>query len=169
MNEVIPSYLKEYANDLTLRRIEINRRRYSGTHKQRKGTKQSVLLGEVSREYSTEYIGILGELLIRHYFEVTPEVSRYTVSTLIKQTKSVTDDPDIIVESTKIKYGLSVKTCEKTFKANKKAMDKEESDIVLFILFTSPDEYLFADFTPDEVRLWDVRHAYSPYYEMKPL
>ena len=169
MNEVIPSYLKEYANDLTLRRIEINRRRYSGTHKQRKGTKQSVLLGEVSREYYTEYIGILGELLIRHYFEVTPEVSRYTVSTLIKQTKSVTDDPDIIVESTKIKYGLSVKTCEKTFKANKKAMDKEESDIVLFILFTSPDEYLFADFTPDEVRLWDVRHAYSPYYEMKPL
>ena len=142
MNEVIPSYLKEYANDLTLRRIEINRRRYSGTHKQRKGTKQSVLLGEVSREYYTEYIGILGELLIRHYFEVTPEVSRYTVSTLIKQTKSVTDDPDIIVESTKIKYGLSVKTCEKTFKANKKAMDKEESDIVLFILFTSPDEYL---------------------------
>jgi hypothetical protein len=169
MNEVIPSYLKEYANDLTLRRIEINRRRYSGTHKQRKGTKQSVLLGEVSREYYTEYIGILGELLIRHYFEVTPEVSRYTVSTLIKQTKSVTDDPDIIVESTKIKYGLSVKTCEKTFKANKKAMDKEESDIVLFILFTSPDEYLFADFTPDDVRLWDVRHAYSPYYEMKPL
>jgi len=169
MNEVIPSYLKEYANDLTLRRIEINRRRYSGTHKQRKGTKQSVLLGEVSREYYTEYIGILGELLIRHYFEVTPEVSRYTVSTLIKQTKSVTDDPDIIVESTKTKYGLSVKTCEKTFKANKKAMDKEESDIVLFILFTSPDEYLFADFTPDDVRLWDVRHAYSPYYEMKPL
>jgi hypothetical protein len=169
MNEVIPSYLKEYANDLTLRRIEINRRRYSGTHKQRKGTKQSVLLGEVSREYYTEYIGILGELLIRHYFEVTPEVSRYTVSTLIKQTKSVTDDPDIIVESTKIKYGLSVKTCEKTFKANKKAMDKEESDIVLFILFTSPNEYLFADFTPEQVRLWDVRHAYSPYYEMKPL
>jgi hypothetical protein len=169
MNEVIPSYLKEYANDLTLRRIEINRRRYSGTHKQRKGTKQSVLLGEVSREYYTEYIGILGELLIRHYFEVTPEVSRYTVSTLIKQTKSVTDDPDIIVESTKMQYGLSVKTCEKTFKANKKAMDKEESDIVLFILFTSPNEYLFADFTPEQVRLWDVRHAYSPYYEMKPL
>jgi hypothetical protein len=169
MKDQIPSYLKEYANDLTLRRIDANRRRYKGTHKQRKGTKQSVLLGEVSREYYTEYIGILGELLIRHYFEVTPEVTRYTVSTLLKETKNVTDDPDIIVESTKIKYGLSVKTCEKTFKANKRAMDKEESDIVLFILFTSPDEYLFADFTPDDVRLWDVRHAYSPYYEMKPL
>ncbi len=169
MKDQIPSYLKEYANDLTLRRIDANRRRYKGTHKQRKGTKQSVLLGEVSREYYTEYIGILGELLIRHYFEVTPEVTRYTVSTLIKETKNVTDDPDIIVESTKIKYGLSVKTCEKTFKANKRAMDKEDSDIVLFILFTSPEEYLFADFSPDEVRLWDVRHAYSPYYEMKPL
>jgi hypothetical protein len=169
MKDQIPSYLKEYANDLTLRRIDANRRRYKGTHKQRKGTKQSVLLGEVSREYYTEYIGILGELLIRHYFEVTPEVTRYTVSTLLKETKNVTDDPDIIVESTKIKYGLSVKTCEKTFKANKRAMDKEDSDIVLFILFTSPEEYLFADFSPDEVRLWDVRHAYSPYYEMKPL
>ncbi len=169
MKDQIPPYLKEYANDLTLRRIEANRRRYKGTHKQRKGTKQSVLLGEVSREYYTEYIGILGELLIRHYFEVTPEVTRYTVSTLLKETKNVTDDPDIIVESTKIKYGLSVKTCEKTFKANKRAMDKEDSDIVLFILFTSPEEYLFADFSPDEVRLWDVRHAYSPYYEMKPL
>lgn len=169
MSDQIPLYLKEYANDLTLRRIEANRKRYKGTHKQRKGTKQSVLLGEVSREYYTEYIGILGELLIRHYFEVTPEVTRYTVSTLLKETKSVTDDPDIIVESTKMKYGLSVKTCEKTFKANKKAMDKEESDLVLFVLFTSPDEYLFADFSPDEVRLWDVRHAYSPYYEMKPV
>ncbi len=169
MKDRIPPYLKEYANDLTLRRIEANRKRYSGTHKQRKGIKKSVLLGEVSREYYTEYIGILGELIIRHYFEVTPQVTRYTVSTLLKETKSVTDDPDIIVESTKIKYGLSVKTCEKTFKANKKAMDKEESDIVLFVLFTSPDEYVFADFTPEQVRLWDVRHAYSPYYEMKPV
>ena len=169
MKDRIPPYLKEYANDLTLRRIEANRKRYSGTHKQRKGIKKSVLLGEVSREYYTEYIGILGELIIRHYFEVTPQVTRYTVSTLLKETKSVTDDPDIIVESTKIKYGLSVKTCEKTFKANKKAMDKEESDIVLFVLFTSPDEYVFADFTPEQVRLWDVRHTYSPYYEMKPV
>ena len=168
MNKTIPPYLKEYANDLTIRRIEANRKRYEGTHKQRKGVKKSVLLGEVSREYYTEYIGILGELLIRHYFEVTPDVTRYTVSTLLKETKSVTDDPDIIVESSKNKYGLSVKTCEETFKANKRAMDKEDSDIVLFVLFTSPNDYLFADFTPDEVRLWDVRHAYSPYYEKKP-
>ena len=90
------------------------------------------------------------------------------MSTLLKETKSVTDDPDIIVESTKIKYGLSVKTCEKTFKANKPAMDKEESDLVLFILFTSPQDYIFADFTPAEVREWNVKHAYSPYYELKP-
>jgi hypothetical protein len=127
-----------------------------------------VLLGEVSREYYTEYIGILGELLMRHYFEITPQVVRYTVSTLLKETKSVTDDPDIIVEATDKNYGLSIKTCEKTFKANKPAMDKEESDLVLFILFTSPEDYIFADFTPAEVREWDVKHAYSPYYELKP-
>jgi hypothetical protein len=156
-NLTIPPYLKHYANDLTLMRIEANRQRYEGTHKQRTGTKKSVLLGEVSREYYTEYIGILGELLMR-----------YTVSTLLKETKSVTDDPDIIVEATDKNYGLSIKTCEKTFKANKPAMDKEESDLVLFILFTSPEDYIFADFTPAEVREWDVKHAYSPYYELKP-
>ena len=167
-NLSIPPYLKHYANDLTLMRIDANRKRYEGTHKQRTGTKNSVLLGEVSREYYTEYIGILGELLVRHYFEITPTVVRYTVSTLIKETKSVTDDPDIIVQSPAKSYGLSVKTCEKTFKANKAAMDKEDSEIVLFILFTSPEEYLFADFTPQEVRTWNVRHAYSPYYELKP-
>ena len=126
------------------------------------------MLGEVSREYYTEYIGILGELLMRHYFEITPQVVRYTVPTLLKETKSVTDDPDIIVEATDNNYGLSIKTCEKTFKANKPAMDKEESDLVLFILFTSPEDYIFADFTPAEVREWNVRHAYSPYYELKP-
>jgi hypothetical protein len=94
-NLTIPPYLKHYANDLTLMRIEANRQRYEGTHKQRTGTKKSILLGEVSREYYTEYIGILGELLMRHYFEITPQVVRYTVSTLLKETKSVTDDPDI--------------------------------------------------------------------------
>jgi hypothetical protein len=167
-NLTIPPYLKNYANDLTLMRIEANRKRYEGTHKQRTGMKKSVLLGEVSREYYTEYIGILGELLMRHYFEIAPQVVRYTVSTLLKETKSVTDDPDIIVEATDKNYGLSIKTCEKTFKANKPAMDKEESDLVLFILFTSPEDYIFADFTPEEVRGWDVKHAYSPYYELKP-
>lgn len=164
----IPPYLKHYANDLTLQRIEANRQRYEGTHKQRTGLKKSVLLGEVSREYYTEYIGILGELLIRHYMELSPEVVRYTVSTLLKATKNVTDDPDLIVQSPDRQYGLSVKTCEKTFKANKPAMDKEESDAVIFILFTSPEDYIFADFTPDQVRSWDVRYAYSPYYELKP-
>ena len=164
----IPPYLKQYANDLTLKRIEANRQRYEGTNKQRTGTKNSVLLGEVSREYYTEYIGIMGELSIRHYLELTPRVTRYTVSTLLKETKSVTDDPDIHVITGDGDYKLSVKTCEKTFKANKKAMDKEESEIVIFILFTSPDDYILADFTPDQVREWDVKYAYSPYYELKP-
>jgi hypothetical protein len=164
----IPSYLKHYANDLTIRRIEANRERYEGTHKQRKGTKKSVLLGEVSREYYTEYIGILGELLIRYRFEITPEISRYAVSSLLKQTKNVKDDPDMTIWSGTKEHHLSIKTCEETFKANKPAMDREKSQVVLFILFTSPDEYIFADFSPEEVRSWKVRTAYSPYYELKP-
>ncbi len=164
----IPSYLKEYSDDLTLKRIEANKIRYEGTQKQRTGIKKSVLLGEISREYYTEYLGILGELLVRHYYEVTPEYSRYTVSTLLKQTKDVTDDPDIHVIKNKETQRVSIKTCENSFKANKYAMDKESSDIVVFILFTSPEDYVVGNFKPDEVRSWKVRYAYSPYYESKP-
>tara|TARA_R110001606_G_scaffold389088_1_gene554876 strand:- start:839 stop:1348 length:510 start_codon:yes stop_codon:yes gene_type:complete len=164
----IPSYLKEYSDDLTLRRIEANKKRYEGTNKQRTGTKKSLLLGEVPREYYTEYLGILGELLVRYYYEITPEYSRYTVSTLLKQTKDVTDDPDIHVVKNGETQKISIKTCENTFKANKYAIDKEVSDIVVFILFTSPEDYLVGDFTPAEVRGWDLRYAYSPYYELKP-
>ena len=80
----IPSYLKEYADALTLLRVEINRKRYKGTHKQRTGTKNSKLLGEVEREYYTEYLGILGELLVRNYYETNPEFSSYKASTFIK-------------------------------------------------------------------------------------
>ena len=164
----IPSYLKEYADALTLLRVEINRKRYKGTHKQRTGTKNSKLLGEVEREYYTEYLGILGELLVRNYYETNPEFSSYKASTFIKGARSVKDDSDLIVVKHGVSNKISIKTCEYSFKANCRAMDKEASDIVVFLLFISPDEYGVANYTPNQVKNWEVRHGYSPYYELHP-
>tara|TARA_R100001510_G_C7653664_1_gene211992 strand:+ start:340 stop:849 length:510 start_codon:yes stop_codon:yes gene_type:complete len=164
----IPPYLKDYAHDLTLLRIQENKDRYQGTHKQRKGYKESVLLGSVSREYYTEYVGILGELLVRHYLEMSPDVVVYTVSSLFKRGGNVSDDSDIIVESVSKQYRLSVKTCEGSYKANKQAIDTEKPEIILFVKFISPHEYIMANFTLDQVRSWRVTTgAYSPYYELE--
>ena len=72
----IQQFLLDYAHDLTEKRVAINRERYAGTNKQRKGSINSHLLGEVSREYYTEYMGIIGELLTRYYYEITPSTPR---------------------------------------------------------------------------------------------
>ena len=163
----IPPYLKSYAHDLAVIRIKDNKDRYKDTHKHRPGYKKSLLLGSVSREYYTEYVGILGELLVRHYLETSGEVIRYTASTLIKKGTNITDDSDIVAHSLETSYRISIKTCEQTFKANKKAMDKEECDIVLFINFTSSQTYTIANFKPSQVRSWKVvKKAFSPYYEL---
>lgn len=163
----IPPYLKSYAHDLTIVRIKDNKDRYQGTDKYRPGYKDSLLLGAVSREYYTEYVGILGELLVRHYLEMSSEVIQYKASTLIKKGTNITDDSDIVAYSLETSYRISIKTCEQTFKANKKAMDKEECDIVLFINFTSSQTYTIANFKPSEVRSWKVvKKAFSPYYEL---
>lgn len=164
----IPQYLRDYADDLTKRRVEINRKRYEGTHKQRTGTKRSKLLGEVDREYYTEYIGILGELLVRHYYEISPEYTSYSASTFIKDTSSVKDDTDLTVVKNGERMRISIKACEYSFKANKIAMDKEESDVVVFILFSSPEDYIVAHYTPFQVQQWDVKTTYSPFYELLP-
>tara|TARA_R100000426_G_scaffold81905_1_gene59995 strand:- start:8328 stop:8852 length:525 start_codon:yes stop_codon:yes gene_type:complete len=165
----IPPYLKNYAHGLTTIRVKDNKERYEGTHKHRPGFKDSILLGSVPRDYYTDYVGILGELLVRHYLETSDEIVRYTASTLLKKQDDITDDSDIIAYSSKETYRISVKTCEKTFKANKRAIDIEEADIVIFIMFTSPDTYLLSNFSPDQVRSWNVvTKAYSPYYELSP-
>jgi hypothetical protein len=47
-------------------------------------------------------------------------------------------------------------------------MDKETSDIVVFLLFVSPEKYIVANYTPEEVKKWDVKQSYSPFYELHP-
>ena len=82
----IPNHLLDYAKDITQRRIDINKNRYDGTHKQRTGYIDSKLLGYVSREYYTEYIGILAELIMRYRMDVDERCQWYKVSTFIKKT-----------------------------------------------------------------------------------
>jgi hypothetical protein len=170
--ESIPSFLKEQAHELTLKRVEINKERYKGTHKERTGSKISLLLGEVDRAYYTDYLGIISELIIRWHYDINPEFVGFKASSFIKKGKLVTDDCDLevykIVDKEEVRVRVSIKACEGSFKANVKAMNRETSDIVIFVLFTGPNEYVIADFTPDEVRTWKQNFGFSPYYELKP-
>ena len=163
----IPSYFKEYAHDLTLIRVEANRKRYSGTNKQRTGRKSSVLLGDVDREYYTEYIGILAELLIRDYCDKDKDCSNYCVSTFVKDSKYVYNDQDIKIKKNDAIKHISIKACEYSLKANQYAIDNEDVDLVVFVLFTSPAEYEYHSFPIVEIQKWEVSQSYSPYYELK--
>lgn len=163
----IPGYFKEYAHHLTLKRVEINRARYEGTNKQRFGTKNSLLLGEVDREYYTEYIGILAELLVRDYCDTNEECTYYSVSTFIKGNQYVHNDADIKVKQNDQIKRISIKGCEYSLKANKFAIDNEEVDLVVFVLFKNPNEYDYLTYTPREIQSWKVNESFSSFYELK--
>lgn len=160
----IPSHLIDYAKDITQRRIDINKDRYSGTHKQRTGYINSKLLGYVSREYYTEYIGILAELIMRHRLDVDERCSWYKVSTFIKKTEYVSNDCDIELSWKGEDYKMSVKGCENSMKANKQAIDSEDSDIVVFVVFTGEDEFITNMYNPEEIKDWEVKSSFSDYY-----
>ena len=165
---MIPDYFKNYAHDLTLLRIEENKKRYEGTNKQRDGIKYSILLGRVSREYYTEYIGILAELIIRDFFEKEKQISKYEVSTLIKKSDFVLNDQDIRVTKSGINHTISIKGCENSLKANLYAVLKEQIDWYVFVLFTSKNDYLLFWFKPSEVKEWEInKSGKSPYFEKK--
>lgn len=168
----IPPYLKDYADAITTTRVEMNRERYKGTDKERRGVKESVLLGKVSREYYTEYIGILAELIIRHHCDVNPSFTTYEASTFIKEGHFVTDDCDLkvvkMINGVATNQSLSIKACEHSLKVNAKSANKDfDSDLVIFVLFTSPTDYTLKSFTPGEVRSWELKEGFSPYYELK--
>lgn len=160
----IPSHLIDYAKDITQRRIDINKDRYSGTHKQRTGYINSKLLGYVSREYYTEYIGILAELIMRHRLDIDERCSWYKVSTFIKKTEYVSNDCDIQLSWSGIERKLSVKGCENSMKANKQAIDSEESDSVVFVVFTDKDEYTTNMYKPEDIKRWEIKSSFSEYY-----
>jgi hypothetical protein len=160
----IPQYLKEYAHEFALLRIKENSERYQGTHKQRTGNINSVLLGTTDREYYTEYIGILAELIIRHELEKNKKCVEYTASSLLKSSNFATNDADITAYHGNGSTRFSVKGCEGSMKANKQAMDDEEVDIVAFVIFETETSCTIKYYRPDEVRQWELKSAFSDYY-----
>jgi hypothetical protein len=160
----IPNYLKDYAHEFTLLRIKENSDRYQGTHKQRTGRTNSVLLGDVDREYYTEYIGILAELIIRNELEKNKKCVEYTASSLLKSSNFATNDADITAYHGNGSTRFSVKGCEGSMKANKQAMDDEEVDIVAFVIYEDNENCSIKYLQPDEVRQWEVRTGFSDYY-----
>lgn len=160
----IPEYLKHYAHDLTVLRIEENKNRYKGTHKQRTGNINSALLGYVSREYYTEYIGILSELLIRDRLDRDLLCSSYCVSTLLKKTDLASNDIDITMVRQGNETRLSIKGCEGSMKANKQAIDSEDVDSVVFVIYQDQSNCIFKSYKPKEIMKWEIKTAFSDYY-----
>jgi hypothetical protein len=160
----IPYYLKDYAHDLTMLRLEATKDRYTSSYNKRTGTKDSVLLGEVEKDYYTEYVGILGELLTRRHYDVDPDYSGFKVSAYIKSKDNVSKDSDLIAYKNGVPLKISIKSGERSFKANKHSMDKDDADIVVFIIFISDEEYLVRTWTPEEVRRFAVKGGHSNYY-----
>jgi len=160
----IPNYLKEYAHDLTQFRIDENKKRYEGTHKERTGMVDSKILGRVDREYYTEYIGILSELIIRASAEKKKNVIGYKDSSIIKHSHLATNDADLTIYIEDDDFNVSVKGCEGSMKANKQAMDSEDVDLVAFVIYLDQDHCGIKYYQPSEVRSWNVASGFSDYY-----
>lgn len=160
----IPNYLKEFAHRITLERLEVTKDQYTTNYNKRVGIKESVLLGSVDKDYYTEYIGILGELLVRKYYDSEPSYSGYKVSAFIKSSENVSRDTDLIAYKNGQPIRVSIKSCEGGLKANKKSVDNDNADVFVFILFISQTEYAVFHFQKEYVQKWEVIIGYSPYY-----
>lgn len=160
----IPTYLEEQADCLTELRLEQNEERYEGTHKERTGVVQSSHLGMCRRAYYTEYIGILAELIVRDILDKDPVVSEYTVSTFIKNADLVSNDCDIRYVANGENKRISVKGCEGALKANKQAINSEDATTVVFIKFIGKDSYEIHKYSPEQIKSWEVKSAFSEYY-----
>jgi len=164
---VIPYYLRHYADDLVKLRIEANRENYRGKpQKVRPGKKDSVLLGEVDRDYYTDFVGILGELIVRRYFEIDPRFEWYASQTMIQMRGSDGQDLAVKMVGNNDEISVNVKAVEGSLKANKRAVDISDCDIYIFIKFISDTMFVPYKFTQSEIQQWDVKHAYSPYYNL---
>jgi hypothetical protein len=164
---IIPYYLRHYAEDIVRLRLQANRENYRGKpQKVRPGKKDSVLLGEVDRDYYTDYVGILGELIVRRYFEIDPRFEWYASETLIQARGSDGSDIKVMVSGDSEPVEINVKSGEGSLKANKRAVDIGTSDVFIFINFISETMFVPYKFSVKQIQKWDIKHAYSPYYNL---
>lgn len=164
---IIPYYLLHYTDDLVRLRINANRENYRKMpQKVRPGKKDSVLLGEVDRDYYTDYVGILGELIVRRYFETDPRFEWYAAQTMIQSRGRNGQDIAVKMVGETDEISVNVKSVEGSLKANKRAVDISDCDFYLFIRFISETTFVPYKFTQREIQEWKVKKAYSPYYNL---
>lgn len=160
----IPEHLKEYAHEITELRLEVTQSQYTSSFNKRTGVKDSVLLGEVEKDYYTEYVGILGELLVRRHYDLDPSYSGYKVSAFVKSSDNVSRDTDLIAYKNGEPIRISIKSGEGSWKANKHSVDKDTADLFVFIMFISNNQYVVLHQTKEQVQGWRVLKGHSEYY-----
>jgi len=160
----IPKCIFEHARLYVDTRVMANRDHYKKLYWKSRSYKYKhpILFDEpVDNEFYTDFKGILGELLVRHHFDL--KGINYTTSAFVKQ-KGVSD-PDLIVDGKKI----DVKGCERSLKVNMFTIDKLDVDYVLFVLFLSDHRYILLKFKKDKIKNWNVVtiNDKNKYYEYK--
>lgn len=161
----IPRHLKTAAHEMTLKRIEANKHNYKNRpDKKREGMIKSKLLGEVEREYYTDYIGILSEMIVRRHFDIEPEFEWYCVGTFIMPRGKDGYDVEVKHVDYTNPLTINVKACEGALKVNCGALSRSEVDFYLFLRFTGPSQFETEIHTKEEIMKWRVCTGYSPYY-----
>jgi len=62
---------------------------------------------------------------------------------------------------------VNVKSGEGTLKANKRAVDIGDCNMYIFIQFLSENTFAPYKFSQEDIQRWEVKHAYSSYYNLK--
>ena len=160
----IPQCIFDHAKLYVDTRVMANRDHYKKLYwKQRSFEYKNPILFDkpINNEWYTDFKGILGELLVRHHFDL--KGVNYTTSAFIKE-KGMSD-PDLIVNQKKI----DVKGCERSLKVNYFTIGKLEVDYIIFVLFLSNFRYLILNYKKEDILKWElvVVNNKNKYYEKR--
>ena len=160
----IPGCIFEHAKLYVDTRVMANRDHYKKLYWKSRSYlyKHPILFDDpVDNEFYTDFKGILGELLVRHHYDL--KGINYTTSAFVKE-KGVSD-PDLIVNEKRI----DVKGCERSLKVNMFTIDKLDVDFILFVLFLSDRRYILKQFEKEKIKEWKVVtiNDRNKYYEFK--
>ena len=160
----IPQCIFDHAKLYVDTRVMANREHYKKLYWKARSYeyKNPILFDKpINNEWYTDFKGILGELLVRHHFDL--KGVNYTTSAFIKE-KGVSD-PDLIVNEKKI----DVKGCERSLKVNYFTIGKLEVDYIIFVLFLSNFRYLILNYKKEDILKWElvVVNNKNKYYEKR--
>ena len=160
----IPQCIFDHAKLYVDTRVMANRDHYKKLYWKHRSFeyKNPILFDKpINNEWYTDFKGILGELLVRHHFDL--KGVNYTTSAFIKE-KGMSD-PDLIVNQKKI----DVKGCERSLKVNYFTIGKLEVDYIIFVLFLSNFRYLILNYKKEDILKWElvVVNNKNKYYEKR--